>query len=178
MKNSEFTTLPVGAGADFVAAISKGKIDAGMVTEPTVSLLTSTGMASVLVDLRTPQESEVALGGSYPGACLYMRTAWVNQHKAETRKIVTAFVKTLQFIKTHSAEEIAEKMPREYYAGNKQQYVSSLVHSKLMFTSDGVMPPSGPANVLSVLNDFDKAVQGKIINLQNTYTLEFLQPGK
>ncbi len=178
VKNSEFTTLPVGAGADFAAAMAQGKIDAGMVSEPTVSQLTTSGMASILVDLRTPQESEAALGGSYPGACLYMPTAWVNQHKGETRKIVTAFLKALQFIHTHSAEEIAEKMPHEYYAGNKAQYIASLARSKAMFTTDGLMPSGGPANVLAVLNDFDKAVQGKTINLQNTYTLEFLQPAK
>ena len=178
LKNGEFTTLPVGAGSDFIAAMAQGKIDAGMVSEPTVSQLTASGMASILVDLRTPQETEAALGGSYPGACLYMPTAWVNQHKAETRKIVAALVKTLQFIHTHSAEDIAEKMPREYYAGNKAQYVASLARSKEMFTVDGVMPARGPANVLSVLNDFDKAVQGKTINLQNTYTLEFVQPAR
>lgn len=174
LKNSEFTTLPVGAGADFVNAMTHGKIDAGMVTEPTVSQLTASGEASILVDLRTPQESEAALGGSYPGACLYMSTVWVNQHKDETRRIVQAFVKTLQFIRAHSAEEIADHMPHEFYAGNRQQYVASLARGKAMFTEDGVMPPNGPANVLAVLSDFDRAVQGKTVNLQNTFTLEFL----
>ncbi len=178
LNNSEFTTLPVGSGPDFVAAMARGKIDAGMVSEPTVSQLTASGMASILVDLRTPQESEAALGGSYPGACLYMPTAWVNQHKTETRRIVAAFVKALQFIHDHSAEEIAEKMPSEYYAGNKAEYIASLARSKTMFTVDGVMPVGGPANVLAVLKDFDKAVQGKTINLQNTYTLEFMPQAK
>lgn len=178
VKNSEFTTLPVGAGSTFIAAMAQNKIDAGMTTEPTISRLTSTGAATILVDLRTPKETEVALGGTYPAACLYMPTAWVNTHKAQVQKIVIAFVKTLKYINTHSAAEIAEKMPADYYAANKQQYIDALAASKQMFTADGVMPENGPPTVLKVLNGFDRAVQGKTINLANTFTTEFVKAAK
>ena len=178
VKNYEFTTLPVGAGSTFVAAVAQGKIDAGMTTEPTISKLTSTGAASILVDLRTMKETEAALGGAYPAACLYMPTAWVSTHKEQVQKIVTAFVKTLKYIKTHSAKEIAEKMPPDYYSSNKQMYIDALEGSKQMFTADGVMPASGPATVLKVLQGFDKAVQGKSINLANTFTTDFVKAAK
>jgi NitT/TauT family transport system substrate-binding protein len=178
VKNSEFTTLPVGAGSTFIAAMAQGKIDAGMTTEPTISRLVSTGAASILVDLRTVKETEAALGGTYPAACLYMPNAWVNTHKDQVQKLATAFVKTLKYIKTHSAKEIAEKMPPDYYASNKQMYIDALESSKQMFTADGVMPENGPATVLKVLNGFDKAVQGKTINLANTFTTEFVKAAK
>ena len=178
VKNTEFTTLPVGAGATFIAAMGQGKIDAGMTTEPTISRLLSTGAASILVDLRTVKETEAALGGTYPAACLYMPTAWVNTHKEQVQKLATAFVKTLRFIRTHSAKEIAEKMPAEYSVANRQQYIDALEASKMMFTADGVMPENGPVTVLKVLNGFDKAVQGKSINLANTYTTEFVKAVK
>ncbi|MFZ6813400.1 ABC transporter substrate-binding protein [Undibacterium sp. Rencai35W] len=178
IKNSEFTTLPVGAGSTFIAAMAQNKIDAGMTTEPTISRLVSTGAATILVDLRTVKETEAALGGTYPAACLYMPTAWVSTHKDQVQKIVNAFVKTLKYIKTHTAKEIAEKMPADYYASNKQMYIDALEASKLMFTSDGVMPENGPATVLKVLNGFDKAVQGKSINLANTFTSDFVKAAK
>ncbi len=178
VKNSEFTTLPVGAGSTFIAAMSQGKIDAGMTTEPTISRLTSTGAASILVDLRTVKQTEAALGGTYPAACLYMPTAWVSTHKEQVQKLANAFVKTLKYIRTHSAKEITEKLPADYYAANKQMYIDALEASKLMFTDDGVMPESGPATVLKVLNGFDKAVQGKTINLANTFTTEFVKAAK
>jgi NitT/TauT family transport system substrate-binding protein len=178
VKSTEFTSLPVGGGSTFIAAISQGKIDAGMTTEPTVSKLVSTGAVSILIDMRTTQGTEAALGGTYPAACLYMPTAWVNTHKAEVQKIVTAFVKTLKFISTHSAKEIAEKMPPDYYAADIQMYIKALDGGKQMFTPDGVMPENGPATVLKVLNGFDKAVQGKSINLANTFTTEFVKAAK
>lgn len=178
VKKSEFTTLPVGAGASFIKAMEQGRIAAGMTTEPTISRLTSSGAASILVDLRTAGSTEAVLGGVYPGACLYMPTAWVNAHKEQVQKIVNAFVKTLRYIQTHSAREIAEKMPEEYYVSNKQMYIDALEVSKQTFTADGVMPEGGPATVLDVLKKFDKAVQRKPINLANTYTSEFVNAAK
>lgn len=178
VKKSEFTTVPVGAGSTFIAAMEQGRIDAGMTTEPTISRLTSAGAASILVDLRTAKSTEAVLGGVYPGACLYMPTAWVNAHKDQVQKIVNAFVKTLRYIQTHSAREIADKMPEEYYVSNKQMYIDALEVSKQTFTVDGVMPENGPATVLDVLRKFDKAVQRKSINLANTYTSEFVNAAK
>ncbi|MDD5325147.1 MAG: ABC transporter substrate-binding protein, partial [Polaromonas sp.] len=45
---SEFSTLPVGAGTTFIAAMQQDKIQAGMTTEPTISRLLKTGEARVL----------------------------------------------------------------------------------------------------------------------------------
>jgi len=178
VKYSEFTTLPVGAGSTFIAAMTQGKIDAGMTTEPTIARLTSTNAARVLVDLRSLKSTVAALGGPYPAASLYMQTSWVNSHKEQVQKIVTAFVKTLRYINTHSAKEIAEKLPAEYYAGNQQLYIDALESGKQMFTPDGAMPAEGPATVLKVLASFDKAVEGKSINLAGTYTTEFVKAAK
>jgi NitT/TauT family transport system substrate-binding protein len=158
--------------------MGQGKIDAGMTTEPTIARLVSTNAASVLVDLRSLKSTVAALGGPYPAASLYMQTSWVNSHKEQVQKIVTAFVKTLRYINTHSAAEIAEKLPPEYFAGNKQLYIEALESGKQMFTADGVMPAEGPATVLKVLASFDKAVEGKSINLAGTYTTEFVKAAR
>lgn len=178
VRSTEFTTLPVGAGDKFIAAMGRRTIDAGMTTEPTVSRLISAGAARLLVDLRSVEGTEKALGGTYPGACLYMPTAWVNTHKEQVQKLAGAFVKTLRYIRSHSAKEIADQMPPDFYGASKQVYVEALTASKDMFTDDGVMPVNGPATVLKVLNGFDRAVQGKSVNLANTYTSEFVNAAK
>src|SRR2546430_732824 len=58
--------VPVGAGDTFIAALQQGKIDAGMTTEPTISRILSSGAGKVLIDLRSPQSTQAALGGPYP----------------------------------------------------------------------------------------------------------------
>ena len=48
LKLGDFTSVPVGAGTTFIAAMQQDKIQAGMTTEPTISRLLKTGEATVL----------------------------------------------------------------------------------------------------------------------------------
>jgi len=174
LKAGDYSTLGVGAGNTFVAAIKQGKIDAGMTTEPTVQQLLSTGEAKILFDLRSPEGTQAALGGPYPAASLYVSSAWLAQNKPLAQRLANAFVKTLGWMSTHSAAEIADKMPKEYWAGNKELYVKGLAEGKIQFTADGRMPAKGPETVLQVMSSFSKSVMGKSIDLNKTYTLELV----
>ncbi|MEO8859542.1 MAG: ABC transporter substrate-binding protein [Burkholderiaceae bacterium] len=174
----EFTSIPVGAGTTFIAAMQQDKIQAGMTTEPTISRLLKTGEARVLIDMRSIEKTKQALGGTYPAASLYMPTDWVEKNKPTVQKLANAFVKTLKFIHTHSAAEIAEKMPKDFYVGDKEGYIKALADGKAMFTADGVMPAGGPETVLAVLSGFSKNVKGKTVDLSKTYTSEFVKNAK
>jgi NitT/TauT family transport system substrate-binding protein len=174
LQPGDYSLLGVGAGNTFIAAMKQGQIGAGMTTEPTISTMLASGEAKILVDMRTVESTKAALGGTYPAASLYVQSDWVAKHKDEAQKLANALVKTLHFIATHSAEEIADKMPADYYAGNKKIYVEGLRTGKAMFTPDGRMPPDGPDTVLKVQAAFSKTVQGKKIDLSKTYTTEFV----
>lgn len=176
--STQYTLLPVGADASFIAAIKQSRIDAGMTTEPTVSQLLKTGDAKVLVDMRTIDGTRAALGGTYPASSFYVQRAWAESHKDEAAKLARAFVKTLNFIATHSADEIADKMPKDYYGNNRDLYVGALKASLPMFTKDGKMPADGPDTVLKVLSSFSPSVKGKHIDLARTYTNEFVSSVK
>ena len=174
----EFSTIPVGAGTTFIMAMQQDKIQAGMTTEPTISRMLKTGEAQILVDMRTVEKTKAALGGTYPAASLYMSSDYVAKNKPTVQKLANAFVKTLKFINTHSAAEIAEKMPKDFYAGDKDGYIKALADGKAMFTPDGVMPAGGPETVLAVLSAFSKNVKGKTIDLSKTFTTEFVKNAK
>jgi NitT/TauT family transport system substrate-binding protein len=173
----DFTRVKAGAGATFIAALANGGIDAGMTTDPTIAQLTSTGQGKVMLDMRTEQGTRAALGGLYPGSSLYLDCAWVNANKATAQKLANAFVRTLKFVNTHSAEEIAAKMPAEYNGGNPQLYTRSINDTKGIFNADGVMPSDGANTVLDVLASFSPAVQGRKdrIDLGKTYTTDFVK---
>jgi NitT/TauT family transport system substrate-binding protein len=170
---ADVSTVAVGAGSTFIAAMQHDQIQAGMTTEPTISYAVNSGLAQVLIDLRSDASTRAALGGPYPAACLYMSNAYVSSHPDVTQKLADAFVMTLNYIATHSAEEIADQLPPDYYGGDKATYVKALEAGKGMFTPDGIMPPDGPASVLNVLSAFDPAVQGASIDLSRTYTTQF-----
>jgi NitT/TauT family transport system substrate-binding protein len=165
--------VPVGAGDTFIAALQQGKIDAGMTTEPTISRILSSGVGKVLVDLRSPQSTQAALGGPYPFICLFMLNSYVNSHKDVVQKLVNAYVKTLKWMQSHTAAQIADMMPADYYAGNKTLYVTALQNQMAIFSPDGLMPAGAPQSVLNVENASNLIPQGKQIDLSLTYTNEF-----
>ncbi|NUR74456.1 MAG: ABC transporter substrate-binding protein [Hamadaea sp.] len=176
VQKSQYTTVKAGAGATFIAAIDNGGIDAGMTTDPTIAKLVSTGKGKVIIDLRTEEGTKAALGGLYPGASLYMPCDYVSSHKEAIQKMATAFVKTLNFINTHTAAEIAAKMPADYAGGDVKLYEQSINDSKGMFTADGVMPADGPQTVLDVLKESNPDVQkAGSIDLSKTFTTDFVK---
>ena len=174
----QFTPIAVGAGDTFIAAIKQGTIDAGMTTEPTISRLLKTGDAKVLIDLRTPDGTRAALGGDYPFISIYMRSDWVASHKPQVQRLVNAYVKTLKWIGSHTPQEIADKLPVDYYAGDKDLYLAALTGSMPMFSPDGKMPAGAPDFVLKVLQTYNNNVKGKTIDLTKTFTNEFADAAK
>ncbi|SEB20437.1 ABC transporter substrate-binding protein [Variovorax sp. YR216] len=170
----DYSLLPVGAGNTFVAAMKQDRIQAGMTTEPTVSEMLKTGDAKVLVDLRTEKDTTAALGGLYPAASFYVQNAWAESHKEQAAKLAHAFARTMEYIHTHSAEEIAEKVPRDYYGSDKALYVQALAASLPMFTADAKMPAGGPETVLKVLATYKPLIKSKNIDLAKTYTNAYL----
>jgi NitT/TauT family transport system substrate-binding protein len=173
VKASEMNFVALESGA-FADAMSRGRIDAGMTTEPVASQMLATRQATLIIDLRTPAPTVAALGGSYPGACLYLSALWIETHRADVQKLVSALVKALRYVDTHPADEIAAQLPSDTFGGNRSAWVSALAASKSMFIADGVMPSDGPATVLKVLSVTSRAVQGKTIDLTRTYTNEFV----
>src|SRR6266403_1667875 len=146
----------------------------GLTTEPTVARAIKAGTAKVGIDLRTPEATRAALGGDYPAACLYMDRGWMEANKETAQKVVNVFVKTLKWMNSHSPEEIAAQMPKDYYAGELDLYVQGLREGRAQYSPDGMMPQGAPESVLKVLSSFSPNVQGKTIDLSKTYTTEFV----
>jgi ABC-type nitrate/sulfonate/bicarbonate transport system substrate-binding protein len=95
-----------------------------MTTDPTAAQLLTTGQAKVLLDMRTEEGTRAALGGLYPAASLYADCAWVDAHKPAVQKLANALVKGLKYINSHTAAEIAQKMPADYYASGRTRSTS------------------------------------------------------
>ncbi|MEE1841629.1 ABC transporter substrate-binding protein [Streptomyces sp. NPDC007076] len=176
VRTSEFTPVAVGAGQTFISALQQGSIQGGMTTDPTVATILDKKLGKILIDMRTPEGSKQALGGPYPSSSLYMQTAWVDSHKETVQKLANAFVRTLKWMSTHSADEIAAKMPADYaQGGGKALYAQAIKSTLPMFTKDGVMPADGPATVERVLKAFNPNLKDAEVDLAKTYTTEFVE---
>lgn len=175
LKPGEYSLLSVGAGNTFIAALKQGHIAAGMTTEPTVGVLQQSGEGRILVDLRTPEATRAALGETYPSSGLTVEAAWLAKNQATAQKLVNAYVKTLHWIAAHSAEQIADELPRDYWAGDKALYIKSLASEKSMFTPDGRMPKGGPEFVLKTMRAALPNLAHANIDLSKTYTTKYVE---
>jgi NitT/TauT family transport system substrate-binding protein len=104
-----------------------------------------------------------------------MLTSYVNSHQATVQKLVNAYVATLRWIQSHTAAEITDKMPPDYYAGvGKAAYIAALDSEKGIFNPTGIMPADGPPTNLAVLSAFNTDVKGKTVDLAKTFTNQFV----
>lgn len=177
---SQYTTVKAGADATFIAALKTGGIDAGMTTDPTIARISEEKLGKVLIDMRTEEGTKKALGGLYPASSLYMSCDYVAKNKPTVQKLANAFVKTLKYIDSHPAAQIAEKMPTDYKGSDPSLYVKAMGDSIGMFNATGVMDADGAKNALTVLGSFSPSVKPKkdSIDITKTYTTEFATAAK
>lgn len=174
VKSADFHRLAVGAGATAIAAIQGGSAQCVMTTQPTVTAMEKKGMAYSAIDLATTTGATQALGGAWPAAGVLARTDWVNANKATVQKVVDALVATMHWINTHTAADIADKLPQSYVQNtlvSKADYVSALAQDKGQFLPDGIMPAGGPKTVLSMEELIGSATSS--VNLGTTFTNDF-----
>jgi NitT/TauT family transport system substrate-binding protein len=172
----ELSVVQIGTGSASVAAFENGKVAVGMFLDPAATRLVDAGKALVLWDTRSEQDTVAAFGGPYPAGGMYTTSARLAQEPAALQAAVAASVRTLDWIQTHSATEIADRMPADFYGGDRTLYVEALAASLPLFSPDGRMPESGPASVLSVLKVSDAEVKNApAIDLDATYTNQLVQ---
>src|SRR6266699_1402398 len=148
-------------------------VAAGMTTYPTISRLVNSGKGKILVSLLTPADTRAALGGDYPFIGVFAKNDWVSSNKDTAQRLVNAYVKTLKYIHSHTADQIASQMPTDYFAGDKAAYVSDLQSQLSIFGTDCKMPAGGPETVQKIQQQFVTSYKGKSANLAETYTNEF-----
>ena len=98
----------------------------------------------------------------------------MNGHPDAARKLAHAFVRALQYIHSHSVEQIVAQVPRSYYQNRKALYVGALEAYRRTFSTDGRMPADGPRTVLGILSAIDPSVKATDIDLSKTYTTAYL----
>jgi NitT/TauT family transport system substrate-binding protein len=174
LPSSDFTRVGVGAGSTFVAAMQHGQIVCGMTTQPTVAALEKQKIAYSAVDLATTAGVNKWLGGPLPTAGVLALKSYVDSNQATVQKVVDALVATMHWINTHSAAQIAAKMPPQFVSNDvvtRADYVAALAKDKGQFLPDGLMPRGGPAKVYSV-EKFAGKITGPV-NVTTTYTNKY-----
>jgi NitT/TauT family transport system substrate-binding protein len=168
--------IGVGLGATAVAAMEQGQIDAAVMLDPAVTILSSKySDLKILSDTRSQKDTLAVFGGEYPGGALYTRADWIEGHQKEVQAMTNAIVATLKWIHSHTPEEIADKMPANLVGKDKASYVAALKNTIPMYSNDGKMDPKGAQAVLAVFSQSSPDVKNANIDLSKTYTNKFAE---
>ncbi len=153
LSSKDFTRVGVGAGQTLIGAMEHGRVACAMTTQPTVNAVEKMGVGYSAIDLATGAGVNKWLGGYWPTAAVLARADWVKAHPQLTQDVVDAMVATMHWIHTHSAEQIADHLPKDFVSNplsTKAEYVRALDQDKGQFLPDGLMPKGGAQTVLAV----------------------------
>jgi NitT/TauT family transport system substrate-binding protein len=166
----------IGGAATAVAAVEHGTVDAGMMSDPSFTILQRRNPGvRVLADLRHAEGVKEAFGSStYPASVLYAKGEWIRANRETTARLAKAIVRTLDWMQTHTPEQIAEKTPREFRGDDQSLYVDALKNTMAMFSPDGVMAADGAEAVHTLLAQTMDKVRNTTIDMSKTYTNEFV----
>jgi NitT/TauT family transport system substrate-binding protein len=168
--------IGIGLEATAVAAMEQGSVDAAVMLDPAVTVLQGKFKdLRILSDTRTQKDTLSVFGGEYPGGSLYSRADWVGKHEKETQALTSAIVGTLNFIHSHSAEEIMAKMPDDMVGPDKALYLAALKSTIPMYSTTGRMDPKGAEAVLAVFSQSVPEIANAHIDLSKTYTNRFVE---
>lgn len=173
---ADTSVVGIGAGSTAVAAMEQGQVDAAVMIDPDPTVLKAKYPdLRILVDTRTKEDTEAVLGGDYPAGSLYVTAEWLDAHRDVAQKLTLAIVKTLQWIRSHTPEEIMQKMPSEFWSANPDLYLAALKNTLPMYSTTGLMDPKGAEAVLNVFSLSDEEVRNANIDVTQTYDNSFAQ---
>jgi NitT/TauT family transport system substrate-binding protein len=176
IKPSDVSTVSVGMGATATAAIEHGQVDAAVLFGSAITALQSRRPDTViLVDARTAEGLRGVFGvEDYPASCLLTRGDWLRMHPDQARRMSRAILRSLAWIREHSAEDILAQVPAEFRVGDPAAELAAIRLAKPMYSIDGRISAESAEAVRKVLAGSLDRVRDAKIDLAKTYSNEYL----
>jgi NitT/TauT family transport system substrate-binding protein len=170
---TDYTRLGTDGKDKNVVALRDGSADFVVAPVPEGDFYEEQGVATVFADLTTVEGTKKAFGALFPSSTVFMANARVKSNPEIAQHLADAFVRTLQYINTHTAEEIAALIPVAVSGKDRVAYLKILKEELPMFANDGRMPVDGAEKEWHVLSEFNPRY--KSIAVEQTFTNKFVE---
>jgi NitT/TauT family transport system substrate-binding protein len=176
MKPEDVSTTSIGSSATAVGAVTHNNVDAAVMTEPALTIVRKQMLGlHILADMATAEGARSVFGtDKYVATGLYSKTEWVEKNRETAKKLAGAITRTLTWLRTHSPEEIREKLPASFRTEDAQTDVEALRATQAMLSADGKFTPEAVEAVRKVLSTSLESVRNAKIDLGKTYTNELV----
>ena len=175
LKANAAPLIGIGGGASAVAAIKQGQVDVLSHLDPVIAKLEADGDIQVIIDTRTEEGTRALFGGSNPAAVLYVKKDFADANPNTSKALVNAFVKSLKWLHSASAEQIADAVPAEYQLGDKPLYLKAIANSLPTYSLNGILTMEGMQSVLNTLKVLDPEFAKANIDLAATFDDRFIK---
>lgn len=165
-KHSYSSVFPETAGRQeaVTQGLKDGQVDLVTFLEPMTTAIEETGLVAPLYDLTDRAGTVRALGAPYPAQSLLVAPGFIAEHPDIVQRLVNVMVRTMRFINAHTAEEIAARLPAEYFkTGDRQAELKFIRLTLPSFARDDYsFSPEMARLVLATVraSDFDDSPEG------------------
>ena len=145
--------------------LKDGIVDVMTFEEPISSNLLATNLATTLYDMSNGKSTAKVLGAPFPAQSLLMSPAYIEAHPETVQRLVNAFVRTMRFINSHDEEEIAARLPPDYFAGKDRAAEVKLIRDTLpTYARDSyaLLPDAVKLSMdINLSSGFDRSEEGQ-----------------
>lgn len=136
---AEVSVANIGVNATAVAALEYGRVDAGVLFGTAItSYLARKPNAVVLADTRTLEGLRAVFHvDDYPASCLLARREWLEAHPEQAKRMARAVLRSLAWIREHSAEEVLARIPAEARMGDPATEIAAIRLAQPVYSADG-----------------------------------------
>ena len=170
---NDLARLPTQGRDQNAEALRDGRADLLVAPVPDGADYLRRGVAEVYLDLTRPETTRQQFGALFPSATVFMATDRVKAHPEIAQHLATAFVRALHYLNTHSAEEIAALLPKDFFGKDRDAALQALAAELPMFATDGRMPADGARFEWGVLAKADPRLAK--VDVARTYTNAFVE---
>jgi NitT/TauT family transport system substrate-binding protein len=173
LTTEKIAIIGVGAGSQAIATMKSGRLDGEANFDPVITKLTVDGDLVPVIDTRTKQGLEYLYGGPFAGSAISTTPAFIKSNPNTVQAFVNGMVKALRWLQHASVGEIADALPLEYYAGDKNIYKRSLQANVGMLSRDGVVTQALGEATLRMIAWANEDVRKGKIDIGKTYDASF-----
>jgi sulfonate transport system substrate-binding protein len=173
LPTDQVSIIGVGAGNSAVAMMKSGRLDGEANFDPVITRLVIDGDLVPVVDTRTKAGLDYLYGGPFAGSAISTTPDFIKNNPKTVQALVNGMVKALHWLQTASADEIADALPPEFYAGDKEFYKKAVQANREMLSKDGIVTPALSENTYRIISSFNESVKNAKIDMAKTFDASF-----
>jgi len=177
MSPQDVGIVAIGVGAPSLAALERGTVSAAVADLVTISWLKRRYPNLILLADTSTREGMRRIFGSETSYqyTLCASPEWLRRNRDAARRMAAAIVRTLQWIHSHSPEQVREKLPEASRTQDVQSDLEALRIAIPFFSSDGVISPESAQVAREAAEATVAKIRNADIDLAKTYTNDLVR---